>query len=149
MIRRIKTQWRRLVDASWRHKAMAFLRALFDIHFEQLITTQMLPAVYSLTIAGTAFGALYWGASGFEHSWITGVVRLFVAAPIAFMVIVVAVRSVLEFFLAVFQIAAHVDRMAEEMDHLTGDMEDIASLPRRMKSFWDFGRRKNHEDKGG
>lgn len=128
-----------MIRPSWRTAAREFTQALFDIRFEQIITTQMLPAVYTLAIAAAGVGALYWAAIGFEKGWVTGVIRLLVLAPIAFVATVVAVRSVLEFFLAVFRIAAQMDTMAEEIARISGDMKDVASLPRRIRFFWEFG----------
>jgi len=127
--------------------AREFTQALFDIRFEQIITTQMLPAVYSMAIAAASIGAFYWAGIGFEKGWITGVVRLFVLAPIAFIVTVVAIRSVLEFFLAVFRIAAQMDTMAEEIARISGDMKDVASLPRRIRFFWEFGNKGKSREK--
>jgi len=115
----------------WRqrwHAAQVFLRSLFDLEFRQLLTPRMLPTLYLLGIVASAYAVLGYVIEGFSHSIASGFVRLLLVGPIAFVVLVTLTRVALEFCIAIFRIAVHVNELA-------GHAEDIAEgIPRI--SFW-------------
>jgi hypothetical protein len=105
-----------------------FLRSLLDLRFEQLITPRMLPTLYLLAIAASAYGVLTYAIEGFTRSFAVGVFRLVLVAPVGFVVLVTLCRIGLEFLMVVFRLAVNVSEMA-------GHTGDIASgLPRIQ--FW-------------
>jgi len=117
--------------AFWRqrwHAAQLFLRSLFDLEFRQLLTPRMLPTLYLLGIVASAYAVLGYVIEGFSHSIASGFVRLLLVGPVAFVVLVTLTRVALEFCIAIFRIAVHVNELA-------GHAEDIAEgIPRI--SFW-------------
>ena len=115
-------------DASLADRVREFFRGLFDLQFRRLITPRMLPTIYLLAIAASAYAVLAFAVEGFARSAMLGVFRLLVVAPVGFLVLVTVSRMTLEFLMVVFRIAVNVDQMA-------GHTGDIASgLPRIQ--FW-------------
>ncbi|MDD3762349.1 MAG: DUF4282 domain-containing protein [Nevskiales bacterium] len=113
---------------NWRERMREFLRQLFDMQFQQLITPRMLPTIYLLAIVASGYAVLAFAVEGFARSTGIGLFRLLVVAPAGFMVLVTVSRIALEFLLVVFRLAVDVSQMA-------GHTGDIASgLPRIQ--FW-------------
>lgn len=105
-----------------------FFRGLLDLQFRHLITPRMLPTIYLLAIAASGYAVLAFAIEGFARSVVLGLFRLFVFAPVGFLVLVTVSRMTLEFLMVVFRIAVDVSEMA-------GHTGDIASgLPRIQ--FW-------------
>ncbi len=108
--------------------AKEFLRSLFDLEFRQLLTPRMLPTLYLLGILASAYAVLGYAIDGFSQSITSGFARLLLVGPVAFIVLVTLCRVALEFCIAIFRIAVHVNELA-------GHAEDIAEgIPRI--SFW-------------
>ncbi|TJY56661.1 DUF4282 domain-containing protein [Sinimarinibacterium sp. CAU 1509] len=118
----------RLTVSALLDSARDFLRSLLDLRFEQLITPRMLPTLYMLAIAASAYGMLTYAIGGFTQSLAVGLFRLLLVAPVGFVVLVTLCRIGLEFLMVVFRLAVNVSEMA-------GHTGDIASgLPRIQ--FW-------------
>lgn len=114
-----------------------FLRNLFDLEFRRLLTPRMLPTLFVFAIVASAVVVAGYVLAGFSESFGTGLFRLVLTGPLAFLVLVVVARVTLEFLLAIFRIAVHVNKMA-------GHTEEIASgLPRIQ--FWKPTRRKGED----
>jgi len=122
----------------WPAKAAEFLRNLFDLQFQRLLTPRMLPTLFVLAIIASALWVVAYAVQGFSTSLTDGLVRLLLVGPLAFLTLVTCVRVALELCLAIFRLAVHASRMA-------GHTEDIAGgLPRI--TFWKSARKKGGED---
>lgn len=122
----------------WLAKAGEFLRNLFDLQFQRLLTPRMLPTLFVLAIVASALWVVAYAVQGFSTSLTDGLVRLLLVGPLAFLTLVTCARVALELCLAIFRLAVHASRMA-------GHTEDIAGgLPRI--TFWKSPRRKGGED---
>lgn len=118
-----------------RQWAADLLSNLFDLQFRRLMTPRMMPTLFLFSIIASAVAAVGFVLEGFAVSTGSGLIRLFVTGPLVFIVLVVLARVALEFCLAVFRIAVHVNKMA-------GHTEEIASgLPRIQ--FWKPQRKKD------
>jgi hypothetical protein len=89
-----------------------FFASLFDLSFDALITTKLVRFAYVFLIIGLALAALFFGLSGFGRSFLSGIVTLFVLAPILFVAGVVGARIYCELVLVLFRIQAHTAETA-------------------------------------
>lgn len=99
-----------------------YLGELFDIQFNTLLTTRMMPGVYSLGIALSALFTVYLVYRGFKNSTWEGVVWLVLLGPGTFIGLVTALRITLEFVLSVFRIAWHIEHVAGSTKELSHNM---------------------------
>lgn len=107
------------------------LAGLFDLQFKTIITTQMMPLIYSLSILLSALAALYGIIWAFGQSWWMGLIWLAVVGPALFVALITTVRVVLEFVLTVFRISCYVEAMGGQVEGIAGQTEEIfGSLPR-------------------
>lgn len=118
--------------------AMDFLRNLFDLEFRRLLTPRMLPTLFGFAIVASALAVAAYVLEGFAQSSGTGLIRLFLTGPLAFLVLVVLARVALEFCLAIFRIAVHVNKMAGHTEEIAGGLPRI--------QFWRAPRRKENDD---
>jgi hypothetical protein len=80
--------------------------------FATVITTQMVPTIYTLgqLLSGIAtVYAIFWA---FQQSLISGFVWLVLLGPAMFLALIVSIRVVLEFVLTVFRIAFFLEALA-------------------------------------
>jgi hypothetical protein len=114
--------------ASRARSVREFLVSLTDLEFRQLLTPRMVPTLYLLGILGSAAAVIAYAAEGFAQSLGSGLVRLLLIGPFAFVTLVTVMRIALELCIAIFRVAIHVNELA-------GHAEDIADgIPRI--SFW-------------
>lgn len=99
-----------------------FLRELFDLQFTTVLATRMMPGVYALGIALAALFTAYLCYRGFRNSTWEGVAWLVLLGPAAFIGLVTALRITLEFVLALFRVAWHVERVAGSTQELSHHM---------------------------
>jgi len=123
--------------AQWRDWATDFLRNLFDLEFRRLLTPRLTPTLYVFAIAAIALAVATFIAAGFSLSVGTGLLRLLLIGPLAFLVLVVIARVALEFCLVVFRIAVHVNKMAGHTEEIAGGLPRI--------QFWKPLRRRDEE----
>jgi hypothetical protein len=123
--------------AQWRDWAVDFLRSLFDLEFRRLLTPRLTPALYVFAIAAIALAVATYIAAGFGISPGTGLLRLLLIGPLAFLVLVVIARVALEFCLVVFRIAVHVNKMAGHTEEIAGGLPRI--------QFWKPLRRRDED----
>lgn len=107
------------------------LSGLFDLQFKTIITTQMMPLIYSLSLLLSALAALYGIVWAFGQNWWMGLIWLTVVGPALFIALVTTVRVVLEFVLTVFRISCYVEAMGSQVEGIAGQTHEISgSLPR-------------------
>lgn len=107
------------------------LSGLFDLQFKTIITTQMMPLIYCLSILLSALAALYGIVWAFGQSWWMGLIWLTVVGPALFIALITTVRVVLEFVLTVFRISCYVEAMGGQVEGIAGQTQEISgSLPR-------------------
>ena len=99
-----------------------FFSDLFDLQFTNLLTTRMMPGVYGLGIALAALFTAYLTYRGFRNSVWEGVAWLVLLGPATFIGLVTALRITLEFVLAVFRVAWHVEHVAGSTQELSHHM---------------------------
>ena len=99
-----------------------FLRELFDLQFTTVLATRMMPGVYALGIALAGLFTLYLTYRGFRSSPWEGVAWVVLLGPAAFIGLVTALRITLEFVLALFRVAWHVERVAGSTRELSHHM---------------------------
>lgn len=122
----------------WWAWAMDFLRNLFDLEFRRLMTPRMMPTLYVFAIIASGLAAIGHVLQGFALSTDSGLIRLLLTGPLAFIVLVVLARVALEFCLAIFRIAVHVNKMAGHTEEIAGGLPRI--------QFWKPLRKKNESD---
>ncbi|MGH8454483.1 MAG: DUF4282 domain-containing protein [Nevskiales bacterium] len=115
-----------------------FLRNIFDLQFRRLMTPRMLPTLFIFAIIASALAAVGYVLQGFALSTNSGLIRLFLTGPLAFLVLVVLARVALEFCLAIFRIAVHVNKMAGHTEEIAGGLPRI--------QFWKPLRKKSGTD---
>ncbi len=117
---------------------MDFLRNLFDLEFRRLLTPRMLPTLFSFAIIASALAVIGYVLEGFAASFGSGLIRLLLTGPLLFLVLVVLARVALEFCLAIFRIAVHVNKMAGHTEEIAGGLPRI--------QFWKPLRKKSGSD---
>jgi hypothetical protein len=121
----------------WLATAAEFFRNLFDLEFRQLLTPRMLPVIYAFAILAVGLSVLTYVFTGFLLSAGEGILRLLLIGPLAFLMLVTLVRVALEFCLAVFRIAVHVNKMAGHTEEIAGGLPRI--------QFWKPFRRRDED----
>jgi hypothetical protein len=124
--------------ARWRGWSADFLRNLFDLEFRRLLTPRMLPTLFGFAIIASGLAVIGYVLEGFALSTGTGLIRLLLTGPLLFLVLVVLARVALEFCLAIFRIAVHVNKMAGHTEEIAGGLPRI--------QFWKPQRKKNEPE---
>lgn len=132
--------------ASIRTNGSELLRGLFDLRFETIVTTQMLPVIYTMAVIFAAVGVLYSIGWAFNTAWWIGVIWLLVIGPIIFIASITTVRVVLEFVLAVFRLLCLVQTMSGQVEGMSGQVDDISHDMPRMRFWRSLSRNKNETD---
>jgi hypothetical protein len=122
----------------WFTGAVEFLRSLFDIEFRRLLTPRMLPTLFVFAIIASGLAVFGFVLEGFAVSTGSGLIRLLLTGPLAFLVLVVLARVALEFCLVLFRIAVHVNKMAGHTEEIAGGLPRI--------QFWKPTRKKGEDD---
>lgn len=116
-------------------QARRLLRGLADLQFREMVTPRMLPTIYGAGLVLAALLTLYLVAVAFRDSWGEGMAWLLLLGPAVFISLVGALRIGLEFLLAIFRLALHVERLDDIAHRIHGQTEEIAEdLPRIQ--FW-------------
>ncbi|MGQ0530381.1 MAG: DUF4282 domain-containing protein [Panacagrimonas sp.] len=112
------------------------LRHLFDFEMREIVTTRMLPLIYRFAVMAMAALVVLGVVTAFIQSLWTGLVWL-VFGPIVFLVLVVAVRVLLEFVMAVFRMLVYIEILDRRTQTIEGHTEEVVQdLPRIQ--FWKF-----------
>ncbi|MBO9470027.1 DUF4282 domain-containing protein [Endozoicomonas sp. G2_2] len=109
----------------------SLLSGLRDLRFETVVTTQMVPTIYTLGLVFSALSTLYMIAWGFGQSLWIGSAWVVVLGPAMFLALAITIRVLLEFVLTVFRIAFFLEALGGRIDSIAGQTEEIAEdLPR-------------------
>ncbi|WP_293624975.1 DUF4282 domain-containing protein [Salinisphaera sp.] len=109
----------------------SLITGLFDRRFTTVITTQMVPTIYTLGQLLSGMATVYVIFWAFQQSWISGLAWLCLLGPAMFLALVVTIRVMLEFVLTVFRIAFFLEALGGQIESIAGQTEDIhQDLPR-------------------
>ncbi len=101
-----------------------YWKGLLDFEFDKYFIYQMLPMVYGISLVGIAGLMLYSIVETFVAGHLfRGFLYLFVAGPLAFLVIASVIRAAIELYMVIFRIAEDVDELLgvrDTLDKLSG-----------------------------
>ncbi|MEA2155188.1 MAG: hypothetical protein QOE11_1328 [Solirubrobacteraceae bacterium] len=89
-----------------------FLKSLFDLSFEHLVTPKVIKFIYVVSIVLAGLAALFYTAVAFQINAGLGVLVLIVLAPLAFLFMVIYTRIFLEVVMALFKVAENTTVLA-------------------------------------
>ena len=118
-----------------------YWRELFNFKFDKYMIIQVLPGVYGIALAAIALVLIYLCVEAFMASTWRGLFYFFIAAPLTFLVTASVLRALLEFYMVMFKISAHVDELVglrDTVDRLSGisdSVDEMVSVTRRIP-FW-------------
>lgn len=116
---------------------------LFDFEMREVVTTRMLPLIYRVAIVALAAASLLGVATAFAQSFWLGVIWL-VVGPVIFLALIVVVRVMLEFVMAVFRMLVYIEILDRRTSTIEGYTEEVVhDLPRIQ--FWKMGLSKRRE----
>ncbi|GAA5134330.1 DUF4282 domain-containing protein [Alloalcanivorax gelatiniphagus] len=121
--------------------AMQYWRELFNFRFDKYMIIQVIPGVYGVALTAMVLGLIYLCVEAFMASAWRGVFFLFVGGPLLFLFFATLLRALLEFYMVVFRISAHVDQLAglrDTVDRLSGigdSVDEMVAVTRRIP-FW-------------
>jgi len=121
------------------------LSGLLDMQFTSVVTTQMVPTIYTLGLVISALASIYCVGWAFGESLVMGVAWLVVVGPAMFIALTVTIRVLLEFVLTVFRIAFFLEALGGQIDTIANQTEDLSEGLPRIR-FWK-PRRKQSGDK--
>ncbi len=93
-----------------------FFARLFDLSFNEFITTKIIKVLYIIAIIGAAVGALFVLFGGFASRSFMGAVMGLILAPLAFLLYVIMARVWMEVLIVMFRIAEHTAKIAGKDD---------------------------------
>ncbi|MBO9470022.1 DUF4282 domain-containing protein [Endozoicomonas sp. G2_2] len=109
----------------------SLLAGLFDRQFTTVITTQMVPTIYTLGQLLSGIATVYVIFWAFQQSLISGAVWLCLLGPAMFLALIVTIRVLLEFVLTVFRIAFFLEALGGQIETIASQAEEIhEDLPR-------------------
>lgn len=89
-----------------------FFGRLFDLSFNEFITTSIIKVLYIIAIIGSAIGALFILGGLFATKTFGGILMGLVLAPIVFILYVILARVWLEVLIVLFRIAENTAKIA-------------------------------------
>ena len=115
-------------------------QGLFDLQFQSIITTRMVPTIYMLGLILAAVLTLAFVIRSFHESLLYGLMWLLLFGPALFVAVAVILRISLEFILTLFRLAVAVEDLEQSVQGIAGRTHEIAhDLPRIQ--FWKPRRR--------
>ncbi len=117
-----------------RRVARAYVGPLFELSYGAISLERLFAVVQIVGTLALAYGCVELVILGFEASTLRGLVHLFLGAPAAFFGGLAALRIALAFVLALVRIADHMEGVA-------GNMDDLGELPRWVRAISPLGRR--------
>jgi len=93
-----------------------FFGRLFDLSFNEFITTSIIKVLYIIAIIGSAIGALFILGGLFATKTFGGVLMGLILAPIVFILYVILARVWLEVLIVLFRIAENTAKIAGKED---------------------------------
>jgi hypothetical protein len=89
-----------------------FFGRLFDLSFNEFVTTSIIKVLYILAIIGSAIGALVILGGMFASGSFGGILMGLILAPVIFIVYVIMARVWLEVLIVIFRIAENTAKLA-------------------------------------
>ena len=102
--------------------------ALFDTRFSGFLAADMVPVIYRFGIGVAALATvavIVWAAL---LSWIAGAIWLLLLGPAMFLTLVVGLRVMLEFVLAVFRINAELHAMESRLGEVVRELREADQI---------------------
>lgn len=123
-----KQHWR-----DWYANACDYARTLFDFSFSRYLTIQLLPLLYGILIVASGALVIDFVFDGFSRSTTRGIIYTLLA-PLAFIVLVSACRSILELYLVIFRIAEEIKGLGEVRETVDkfSDISDMAQFASKL-----------------
>jgi hypothetical protein len=90
----------------------SFVESLLDFSFTSFVTSKIIKLLYGLSILGAGLTAVIMIVCAFAMSALAGIFTLVIVAPLAFAIIVVYSRVLLEIIIVVFRISEHAAEIA-------------------------------------
>jgi hypothetical protein len=90
----------------------SFVESLLDFSFTSFVTSKIIKLLYGLSILGAGLTAVIMIVCAFAMSALAGIFTLIIVAPLAFAIIVVYSRVLLEIIIVVFRISEHAAEIA-------------------------------------
>ena len=92
--------------------ARGFFSSLFDLSFQEFITTKIIKVLYVIAIIGSAIGALAILVGAFASRSFFGIVGGLISASIGFCLFVILARVWMEVLIVLFRIAKNTGKIA-------------------------------------
>ena len=93
-----------------------FFGRLFDLSFNEFITTKIIKVLYVIAMVASAFGGLAVMFGMFATKTFFGVVGGLIAGPVLFLVYVILARVWMEVVIVLFRIAENTAKLAGRSD---------------------------------
>jgi hypothetical protein len=90
----------------------SFVESLLDFSFTSFVTSKIIKLLYGLSILGAGLTAVIMIVCAFAMSALAGIFTLVIVAPLAFAIIVIYSRVLLEIIIVVFRISEHAAEIA-------------------------------------
>lgn len=107
--------------------AKNILSGLFDLRFRKVLTTRIMPLIYSLILVLTLAGTGFRTARAFEESTEQGLIWLLLLDPVIIVATLATARIVLEILLALFSLLSYLDRMTQDLHRTTESVYAIVA----------------------
>lgn len=122
------------------------LKNLFDVQMRNVITSRMMPLIYTFLLVLDAIGVIYLVVTALRVSLVDGLVWLVLLGPALFLAIMITTRVILELVMAAFRIAVRVEQVQVTAQNIAGSTEVFSELPRI--TFWRGFRNKDKGERG-
>jgi hypothetical protein len=122
------------------------LKNLFDVQMRNVITSRMMPLIYTFLLVFDAIGVAYLIVTAFRLSFGDGLIWLLLIGPVLFLAVMITIRVILELVMAAFRIAVRVEQVQVTAQNIAGSTEVFSELPRI--TFWRGFRKDKTPDKG-
>lgn len=123
------------------------LKNLFDVQMRNVITSRMMPLIYTFLLVLDAIGVIYLVVSALRSSLIDGLAWLLLLGPALFLAVMITTRVILELVMAAFRIAVRVEQVQVTAQNIAGSTEVFSELPRI--TFWRGFRKDKGKDERG
>jgi hypothetical protein len=93
---------------------MDFLPGLFDLSFNELVTSKLVPFLYGLSLLLSGIVAVLLIVVGFHTSMVFGILALLIGAPLVFLFTVIWSRVSFEMTMSLFKMAKQIGKRGEK-----------------------------------
>jgi hypothetical protein len=95
---------------------MDFFHGLFNLSFNELVTSKIVPFLYGLSLLFTGIVAVLLIIVGFHTSTVFGILALLIGAPLVFLLTVIWSRVSFEMTLVLFRMAEQMGKKGEKSE---------------------------------